>query len=323
MHEIEIFKAGKRTDAHGVMFDITVDDLQQVVSSYDPAFHEAPAVIGHPAMNAPAYAWVQSVRVDGDTLKATLTQIDPEFGELVKHGRYKKVSASFYTPDSPSNPKKGSWSLRHVGFLGAVPPAVKGLKEPVFNETSTDGIADFAAQSEEIDKPVVRLEGLPNTPNQTATVVKSDLSDDEQAELQRLRQENLELKRTTAQEKYDRQKADNASFAESLIACGKLAPIAKEQALALLNGALAMQSGHAEFGEAVDLLVLSKEFLQAQPSVAVFGEVAKAQTAPVGEFVQYAETDDPDRIELDKKVRAYIKQHSVDYATAIKAVLAS
>ena len=84
-----------------------------------------------------------------------------------------------------------------------------------------------------------------------------------------------------------------------------------------------MQSGHAEFGETVDLLALSKEFLQAQPSVAVFGEVAKAQTAPMGEFVQYAETDDPDRIELDKKVRAYIKQHSVDYATAIKAVLAS
>lgn len=305
MHEIEIFKAGKRTDAHGVTFDITVSDLQQVVSGYDPAFHEAPAVIGHPVMNAPAYAWVKSLRMDGNVLKATLTQVDPEFGELIKQGRYKKVSASFYTPDSPSNPKKGSWSLRHVGFLGAVPPAVKGLKEPVFNETTQDGIADFATENEQ------KADNL---------VIKNNLSADEQAELQRLRQENLELKRTAAQEKYDRQKAENASFAESLIADGKLAPIAKEQALALLDGALAVQSGHAEFGETVDLLALSKAFLQAQPSVVEFGEVAKAQTYE-GEFLQYAETDDPDRVELDKKVRAYIKQHNVDYATAIKAVL--
>ncbi|MFV2030789.1 2-oxoacid:acceptor oxidoreductase, partial [Neisseria sp. S1] len=46
---------------------------------------------------------------------------------LVKAGRYKKVSASFYPPGSPSNPVPGKWYVRHVGFLGAHPPAVKGL----------------------------------------------------------------------------------------------------------------------------------------------------------------------------------------------------
>ena len=46
---------------------------------------------------------------------------------MVRAGRFKKVSASFYTPDSPHNPVPGVYYLRHVGFLGAQPPAVKGL----------------------------------------------------------------------------------------------------------------------------------------------------------------------------------------------------
>lgn len=48
--------------------------------------------------------------------------------ELGAAGRYKKVSASFYRPDAPCNPKPGAYYLRHVGFLGAQPPAVKSLK---------------------------------------------------------------------------------------------------------------------------------------------------------------------------------------------------
>ena len=50
---IEIFKAGKRLDAHGTVVEITPADLQQAVEAYDVAYHEAPAVIGHPTMEAP------------------------------------------------------------------------------------------------------------------------------------------------------------------------------------------------------------------------------------------------------------------------------
>jgi len=45
----------------------------------------------------------------------------------VDAGRYKFRSASFYEPNDPSNPTPGSWHLKHVGWLGAQPPSVKGL----------------------------------------------------------------------------------------------------------------------------------------------------------------------------------------------------
>ena len=59
------------------------------------------------------------------------------------YGLYKKVSASFYSPDSKINPEPGKWSLRHVALLGAQPPAIKGLKGFAYEE-SPDGVLDFA-----------------------------------------------------------------------------------------------------------------------------------------------------------------------------------
>ena len=54
--------------------------------------------------------------------------------DYVKNGLYKKVSASFYSPESKINPEPGKWSLRHVAMLGAQPPAVKGLKGFAYSE---------------------------------------------------------------------------------------------------------------------------------------------------------------------------------------------
>ncbi|WP_275100142.1 peptidase [Sedimenticola hydrogenitrophicus] len=58
---------------------------------------------------------------------------------MVDKGRFKKVSASFYPPTHPANPVPGVYYLRHVGFLGAQPPAVKGLKAVEFADEA-DGI---------------------------------------------------------------------------------------------------------------------------------------------------------------------------------------
>lgn len=55
MTQIEIFKAGKRYDANGTLIDITPEMLQQTVAAYNPEFHEAPLVIGHPKSNNPAW----------------------------------------------------------------------------------------------------------------------------------------------------------------------------------------------------------------------------------------------------------------------------
>jgi hypothetical protein len=116
------------------MLDFSEAMLAASAAAYDPAAHEAPLVVGHPTATAPAYGWVRSMRLDGADLVATCDQVNPDFSEMVKAGAYKKVSASWYGPANPANPKPGEYYLRHVGFLGAQPPAIKGLRAVHFAE---------------------------------------------------------------------------------------------------------------------------------------------------------------------------------------------
>ena len=141
--EVHIFKAGKQTSAQGVTRDFTVGDLKEIANSYKPELHEAPIRIGHEDNDkVPAWGWVKGVKVRGDELFAEI-DFSPLASDYVQNGLYKKVSASFYSPDSKINPEPGKWSLRHVALLGAQPPAVKGLKGFAYEE-STDGVLDFA-----------------------------------------------------------------------------------------------------------------------------------------------------------------------------------
>jgi len=122
--DFEILKTGTFTSANGVEKEFTLSDLEQIASSYDPSLSEAPIVIGHPKTNDPAFGWIDSLKVSGDKLIASAKQIVPEFMESLKNGLFKKRSVSL-TPDS---------YLRHVGFLGAELPAVKGLADISFSE---------------------------------------------------------------------------------------------------------------------------------------------------------------------------------------------
>ena len=365
MQLIEIFKAGKRHDANGVEVEITTTDLQQAVDAYNINFHESPAVIGHPKHNAPAYGWVKRLELDGDVLKAEFDQIDPEFAEMVEKGRFKKVSSSFYLADSPNNPCPGNLYLRHVGFLGAMPPAVKGLRNPEFadNEQGVVDFSDWAEASlwrrlrdwiigthgqEEADKAVpdylvasvqeesIRNDlkryqqdeaGIPhfNEPNPTSENPQSTEGETEMTaeEIEQLKAENEKLKAEKAEAQLNQAKADNVDFAEGLVKAGKLAPVAKQQAIDLLNyGSTTAAGGVVEFGEGENLHGKIKAFLEAQPQIVEFGEVATKDKAAGAEdgTVQYAEGTSADAIDMDKKVRAYMKEHNVDYTAAFNAI---
>ena len=141
--KIHVFRAGDQTSAQGVQRNFSPKDLDQVVKTYDPSIHEAPLVIGHSGDNdsTPAYGWIQGFTRKGDNLYADVAFTDAA-KDLVKDGHYRKVSISFYSPDSAINPHKGKWTARHLALLGASPPAVKGL-EP-FNFREVDGVFDYA-----------------------------------------------------------------------------------------------------------------------------------------------------------------------------------
>jgi hypothetical protein len=140
---IHVFKAGDQTSAQGVQRNFSDKDLQQVVDNYDPSIHEAPLVIGHAGDNdsLPAYGWIKGFAKQGGNLYADVAFTDTA-KDLVKDGHYRKVSISFYSPDSAINPHKGKWSARHLALLGASPPAVKGLEPFSFSEA--EGVYDFA-----------------------------------------------------------------------------------------------------------------------------------------------------------------------------------
>jgi len=143
--DVNIFRAGTQTSAQGVVRDFSQSDLQQVADSYDPSVHEAPILIGHEMSDkVPSWGWVKGMKVKGNDLVAQV-EFSPQMGDYIRDGLYKKVSASFYSPESKINPEPGKWSLRHVAMLGGQPPAVKGLKGFAYSEESAEeGVFDFA-----------------------------------------------------------------------------------------------------------------------------------------------------------------------------------
>jgi hypothetical protein len=146
MKQLHIFRAGRHQPMQGGALEFREADLAATAAAYDPALGEAPLVVGHPKTDAPAYGWVRALRAEGGDLVAEPHQVEPAFAEMVQAGRFKNISASFYTPNHPSNPKPGAFYLKHVGFLGAAAPAVKGLRDVAFAADEADVVTlEFAA----------------------------------------------------------------------------------------------------------------------------------------------------------------------------------
>ncbi|MDA8428180.1 MAG: hypothetical protein M0T70_02890 [Geobacteraceae bacterium] len=120
-----VFTTGMHTDANGNKKLWTTDDLDKIVSTFNPKFHEPPLVIGHPSNNAPAFGWVEGAKRVGEGLYLKYRQVVDEFKEWNRKGMFKKKSISVY-PDG---------SLRHIGYLGGMPPAIKGLPDYQFSDS--------------------------------------------------------------------------------------------------------------------------------------------------------------------------------------------
>lgn len=322
---IHIFKAGTRPAMSGEVISFSEADLAASAQAYNPAIHEAPLVVGHPRHDAPAYGWVQALAFGDDGLTAIPHQVDPAFAELHETGRFKKVSASFYRPESPNNPVPGVWYLRHVGFLGAQPPAVKGLRPAEFADGDDCVTVEFGEDIPEGGEPPA----IPDQPApEDATVTPEEAA--------RLAQENADLKArldaaTAAQAKaaLDAIHEKNAAFAETLAREARIPADSVPLVTAALDFAQTPDADGqvVEFGEGDEAKPMHqalRDLLAALPPRVEFGEVAtkdRAADTSEDDAVQYAEGSDPDRIEADKKIRAHMKAHNVDYVTAARAVL--
>lgn len=259
---IRIFRKGSFTSVEGVKVSFGDAELAEVAASYDREKDPAPLVIGHPRLDDPAYGWVDRLEVrDGELLAyPDPARLEPSFAEAVREGRYAKVSAQFYPPAHPGNPSPGQYHLKHVGFLGAHAPGVKGLGRVSF------GAADDASPLLTIEQEKVMPDN--GTKEQEASFAEREqsLKDREDAIARR----EKEAADKAAKERH----AVNVSFAEGLIKEVKLAPAGKDILVGVLD---ALGDGEAvSFGEAGELTpraALIKLFDQAQPLVSL-GEAA-------------------------------------------------
>lgn len=126
----EVFKTGWHKGSKGKPRYWGIKDLDRLVDTYNPEhFHEAPIVIDHneeegPVLGGPAYGWVEKLKRVGEILYAKFKQVIPEFKEVVNKGLFKKRSIGVFADGT----------LQHVAFLGATPPAVKGMKDYQFKQ---------------------------------------------------------------------------------------------------------------------------------------------------------------------------------------------
>jgi hypothetical protein len=287
MKRIHIFKAGKHTSAAGTTLEFGEDVVREAAEAYDPAIHEAPIVVGHPKDNGPAFGWISALEYSDGQLDALPHQVNADFAELVQQGTYKKVSASFYAPDAKANPKPGTFYLRHVGFLGAQPPAIKGLDGVEFNEDD-DGVIEFAAEWEtagvfrRLREFIIEKFGVEDADKAIPSYLVEGAEDAARAPLQdspaysegegTMTEEELKA----AQEALDAQRqaleAEQASFAEQKAAAAEAARQARIEAL------------HAR----VDALVADGKVLPAQAD----GIKSFAEHIDVDATVSFGEGDD-------------------------------
>jgi hypothetical protein len=352
MKPLHILKPGHYITGYGDRVTFSENDLHVCANAYDPALHEAPIVIGHPTTNAPAYGWIKRLSAQGRDLIAEPQQLEPTFSESVLSGRYKKLSAAFYAPDSPHNPVPGIYYLQHVGFLGAQPPAVKGLKPVTFSE-GEEGVVVLSEDMQcDHDPLFTRLRAflshaLGNPPDTTVLstptqpfsepglitpppTTESLTVEKHEVENQRLQAENAALKQQLSAHQAEKaaQAANlahevNVVFAENLINEARLAPAGQAVVVALLD-ALSGKEKALTFSEGSTtqpLVDAVKSLLTSATPLVDFGQraVPGRGNTPQNSLTFSERASDPDT--LHQQAMALKARETMSYEAAVKRCL--
>lgn len=292
---IRIFRPGQFVSAEGQSLSFSEADLLATAAAYDADADPAPMVAGHPRHNDPAMGWIKRVFVQDGHLFAEAGDIEPSFAEQVRAKRFRKVSVQFYPPTSRHNPTPGVWALKHVGFLGAMAPSVKGLGTVSFAE---DADVHAATVNTKVGESLVTdtttatptptpapAPAAPTPPAQTG----DDASFTEREARLNSRQADLDARDKTAADSATAARHDaNVSFAEAQIKAGKLKPAGQDLVVGLLDQLA--DEATASFGEGVELApadALRKLFDDANPVVS-FGEHPDSGAPDTGELVSFA-----------------------------------
>jgi len=298
----EVFRAGNYPQG-----DVSLEDLTQLAAAYDPAWREAPLVVGHPQTDSPAWGWVRALRVRGDVLEAQFRDVHPALQAAVRARQFAKVSVKLLKTG-----EKG-WYLGHVGLLGGALPAVAGLRPIEMSAAGT--VYEYAIAKERLMDGEDRKELVRKVAEAEARAQRAE------ADL--------------AAERRRRDYAEAKADVDRRIASGRLTP-AMAAGLAEFVSSLDDNKKVVEFDMEGEHKKLSprefaRDLLDRMPSFIQFGESAGRSSDPgrVDEHRDDAGAGndktpvDAGRAALDRQVRAYMAAHpKVSYSAALDAVAA-
>jgi hypothetical protein len=271
---LEILRAGTHRDSKGNTYSFGTDALRQIAESYQPDRHVAPILVTHDETR-PNKGLIDRVWVDGDRLLAEPKQVDPELAEQVNAGRWPRLSAAIYLPDSPANPVPGSYGLRHVATVQI--PAIKGMKPPEFSEEGTillsetesdlaalarafrefvlgefdgdtadryipswlvDSMSQRAMEQRVLDRPdamPMNFSEEEGNVTQTTPATEGTAMPPNTEEYQRLMADLTAREAEIARREAELTRAADTQFVEGAIASGKVPPFLKDRAIELLG----------------------------------------------------------------------------------------
>lgn len=249
--DVVVCKIGNWTVSDGSELKITKKMLGEMARNYDPGYDEAPVVANHED-EGEAKGWVERLRVLGDYLVARLKDVNESFREKIKAGAWKKRSIRIHF----GGEEQTDASLKHVAFLGAVQPAVKGMPDIEFAAQLSEGAdpdsdADLYFEIDNLNNITpITLKAEPEkdkttSQDQTGDGTMADMSEalkkaeqekaDLEAKLKALDAEkSAETQRAEAAEKSvqeierKRKRAELESYLEEQIREGRLTPAVKD-----------------------------------------------------------------------------------------------
>lgn len=329
----------------------TIEDLRDMARNFDllNTSVKPPVKLGHNTDQMkdimkdgqPALGWVKSLKVVGEKLVATLTEVPIILKDLIKAGRYKRVSSEIYWGYKHDG-KTFNRVLSAVAFLGADIPAVSNLADlvaylsqstdplsgsfgevkgysfdvtggAITNQSKKENMMDDTTKAmlkeyqDKISDLTAKLETATGNMSGTAEALEKMKKDytDLQDKFEAQRKERIATEKTSKLEKLK-------AFCESMVKGGKMTPAARD----ILVGENV--SLHYDEEKAIYSFTMEQfeKFMEKQVRLLEFDEKGQEKKADrKGEYTDAGK-------ELDKRAREYQKENkAASYSEAVAAVL--
>lgn len=348
LYDKEIFAAGTWRSSDGSIHKFSIQDLHDIVQNFNELKGQSDptAKLDHDdaqellkSANLVSAGWPDNLRVVKDKIIADIKKIPKLIYKMIKNGGIKRISPEIqYNYQAIPNGKTYKTFLEAIAFLPATKQkAQKTLKDIVdvysggdINDISfeldyntavfTEGIIheenlnknnqevidmELEKMLEKKEKEVDELKGKFSESEIKVETLTNDLNE-ANGKIETLEVENKDLKGKVSQFAEEAKEKEISDFVDSKIKEGKIPAALKDEYVAQFS----------DLPE--DKLEGMKQIIDKTPKID-FSEhsinTTEADIADEGK-IDKATGDEIENEDIDKKVKAYMSEHNVDYSTA-------